>query len=174
VLHWSSQSHPACANVPRLLVAPPAATAPSTSFYPTPTPAAVCGPCRYDLADFAALKSQFQIASDKGMSQAMFDMDLKVQPSPPVLLRAARCCFKAARLLPVQPACVARLLPSAASFLPELARAASSCQPACLLPCAAMPCHAQCMHHSDSRVLCARPSPAVLPSVGYACLLRQG
>ena len=34
--------------------------------------------CRYDLADWAALKSQFQIASEKGMSQAMFDVDLRV------------------------------------------------------------------------------------------------
>lgn len=33
---------------------------------------------RYDVTDFAALKSQFQLASEKGMSQAMFDVDLKV------------------------------------------------------------------------------------------------
>lgn len=33
---------------------------------------------RYDVHEMAALKSQFQIASEKGMSQAMFDVDLKV------------------------------------------------------------------------------------------------
>ena len=32
---------------------------------------------RYDVAEWAALKSQVQLASDKGMSQAMFDCDLK-------------------------------------------------------------------------------------------------
>lgn len=35
------------------------------------------GRVKYDVADFAALKSQFQVASEKGMSQAMFDVDLK-------------------------------------------------------------------------------------------------
>lgn len=37
-------------------------------------------PCsaRYDVHEMAALKSQFQIASEKGMSQAMFDVDFKV------------------------------------------------------------------------------------------------
>ena len=33
--------------------------------------------CRYDLADWAAAKAQFQVAQEKGMSQAMFDCDLK-------------------------------------------------------------------------------------------------
>jgi hypothetical protein len=32
---------------------------------------------RYDVTDWAAAKAQFQIASEKGMSQAMLDCDLK-------------------------------------------------------------------------------------------------
>lgn len=35
------------------------------------------GRVKYDVSGFAALKSQFQIASEKGMSQAMFDADFK-------------------------------------------------------------------------------------------------
>lgn len=38
--------------------------------------------CRYDVSGFAALKSQFQIASEKGMSQAMFDADFKAGAGP--------------------------------------------------------------------------------------------
>lgn len=35
------------------------------------------GRVKYDVGDGAALKSQFQLAGEKGMSQAMFDLDLK-------------------------------------------------------------------------------------------------
>ena len=35
------------------------------------------GRVKYDLADWASLKSQFQLASERGMSQGMFDLDLK-------------------------------------------------------------------------------------------------
>ncbi|PRW61086.1 mitochondrial import receptor subunit TOM40-1-like [Chlorella sorokiniana] len=35
------------------------------------------GRVKYDVHEMAALKSQFQIASEKGMSQAMFDLDFK-------------------------------------------------------------------------------------------------
>lgn len=35
--------------------------------------------CRYDLSEAASLKTQFQLAAERGMSQAMFDMDLKVR-----------------------------------------------------------------------------------------------
>lgn len=50
-------------------------------------------PCRYDVADFAAVKSQFQIASEKGMSQAMFDVDLKVRLLLLLLHLLYWCCF---------------------------------------------------------------------------------
>lgn len=46
-------------------------------------------PRRYDVSGFAALKSQFQIASEKGMSQAMFDADFKVGAGRPA--GGARC-----------------------------------------------------------------------------------
>ncbi|KAI7846351.1 hypothetical protein COHA_000188 [Chlorella ohadii] len=35
------------------------------------------GRVKYDVHEMAALKSQFQLATEKGMSQAMFDIDLK-------------------------------------------------------------------------------------------------
>lgn len=35
------------------------------------------GRVKYDLSDRASLKTQFQIASERGMSQGMFDLDLK-------------------------------------------------------------------------------------------------
>jgi mitochondrial import receptor subunit TOM40 len=35
------------------------------------------GRVKYDLAEWASLKSQFQLASERGMSQGMFDLDLK-------------------------------------------------------------------------------------------------
>jgi mitochondrial import receptor subunit TOM40 len=35
------------------------------------------GRVKYDLSDQASLKSQFQLASERGMSQGMFDLDLK-------------------------------------------------------------------------------------------------
>jgi mitochondrial import receptor subunit TOM40 len=35
------------------------------------------GRVKYDLADWASLTSQFQMASERGMSQGMFDLDLK-------------------------------------------------------------------------------------------------
>lgn len=35
------------------------------------------GRVKYDLAEWLSLKTQFQLASEKGMSQAMFDADLK-------------------------------------------------------------------------------------------------
>ena len=35
------------------------------------------GRVKYDLADWAAVKSQFQLASEQGMSQGMFDLDLR-------------------------------------------------------------------------------------------------
>lgn len=35
------------------------------------------GRVKYDPADFVSLKTQFQLASEKGMSQAMFDMDFR-------------------------------------------------------------------------------------------------
>jgi hypothetical protein len=33
--------------------------------------------CRYDLANYAAAKVQFQLGAERGMSQGMFDLDLK-------------------------------------------------------------------------------------------------
>lgn len=35
------------------------------------------GRVKYDLTDFASLKTQFQIANERGMSQGMFDLDIK-------------------------------------------------------------------------------------------------
>jgi mitochondrial import receptor subunit TOM40 len=35
------------------------------------------GRVKYDLTEWASLKSQFQLASEKGMSQGMFDVDMK-------------------------------------------------------------------------------------------------
>ena len=35
------------------------------------------GRVKYDITDMAALKTQFQMANDEGMSQGMFDLDLK-------------------------------------------------------------------------------------------------